>query len=224
LQRAGSEGVTIKVELRPVKAILLDRDGTINIERADYVRSLEQFELLKNSDIALGRLAQMQLPVGIVTNQSGIGRGVLDRTVVDAIHARLSAVARDQGLHIQVFALCPHHPDEGCYCRKPNPGLILQAASRIGVLPSECLVIGDSVSDYQAAMAAGSQAILVRTGRQGSHLETLCREAGIEPAGVLIVADLMEAVEHLSRRLALDMTTNKTSGSIVAHADAQVSM
>jgi len=181
-----------------IKAVLLDRDGTINVERADYVRTAEQFVLLPDAEEALGRLAALRLPVAVVTNQSGIGRGVLERSAVDAIHAHLAAIADARGLEILTFAVCPHHPDEGCTCRKPKPGLLLQAAASMGVAPSECLMIGDSVSDYQAALAAGAMAILVRTGRQGSQLESLCRNAGINPDEVVIVTDLLDAVGRIS--------------------------
>ena len=190
--------------LRHIKAILLDRDGTINVERADYVRTVDQFVLLPNAEAALGKLATLQLPVAVVTNQSGIGRGLLERRAVDAIHAQLAEIAASQGVDIRLFAVCPHHPEDGCACRKPKPGLLLQAADHMGVAPSECLLIGDSISDCQAALAAGCAAILVRTGRQGAQLDSLCKNAGIAPEEVLVVADLLAAAALLSDILGQD--------------------
>lgn len=183
---------------RKVKAILLDRDGTINVERSDYVRTPEQFLFLPHALEAFTELGKTGLPVAVVTNQSGIGRGLIEQSRIEEIHAELAAQAARAGLHIAYFGICPHRPEEGCGCRKPLPGLLLSAVEFLGVLPGECVMIGDSLGDFLAARAAGSQSILVRTGRQGASLESLLSESGYDPAGATITDDLLAAVRMLA--------------------------
>lgn len=178
----------------PIKAVLLDRDGTINVERADYVRSLGQFVLLPQVREAFALLADLQLPVAIVTNQSGLARGALSEQDLASIHAHLRQLAADAGLPIAGFYVCPHHPDAQCNCRKPRPGLLLQAASELGLAPSECLMIGDSVGDFLAARAAGCPVVLVRSGRQGALLPELVAQSAEDAEDVCFAEDLLQAV------------------------------
>lgn len=185
-----------------IRAILLDRDGTINVEIADYVRTLEQFELLPGVMQAFQSLASMGLPVVVVTNQAGIARGLLSEETLDSIHARLRLVALSAGLKITDILVCPHHPDAGCSCRKPKPGLLLQAAAQLNLRPKECLMVGDSRNDYLAAQAAGCQVILVRSGRQGDQLDAIIGDpmAGNARRNMTpppILANLLEAANWI---------------------------
>jgi D-glycero-D-manno-heptose 1,7-bisphosphate phosphatase len=186
------------------QAIFLDRDGTINRERADYVKSWQEYEWLPGARAALAGLAQLGAPVIIVTNQSAVGRGILDLGDLDAIHERVRAEAAAAGGRIDHFLICPHDPAAQCECRKPKPGLLLQAAARYNLNLAHCLMIGDSITDLLASAAAGCPCILVRTGRQGVALDALVAELGGKPAGTLIADDLGAVVALL---LAADPVT-----------------
>lgn len=172
------------------QAILLDRDGVINRERADYVKGWEEFEFLPGVLQTLARLAALKVPILVISNQSAIGRGVVDRLCVDEIHRRAGAVIEAAGGRIDAFFVCPHRPDEGCECRKPKPGLLRQAAATYALDLRQCVFIGDAITDFQAAQTAGCSSILVETGRQGSMLRTALE--GVP--GAKIVADLAAAV------------------------------
>lgn len=156
--------------LKP-QAVFLDRDGTLNRERADYVKSWQEYEWLPGALDALAVLATLGVPLLVVTNQSAIGRGILDAGVLHAIHAQAQAEAQAAGGRLDDFLICPHAPADSCACRKPKPGLLLDAAMRYNLDLRRCLLIGDSTTDMQAAAAAGCAWLLVRTGRQGPTLD-----------------------------------------------------
>jgi D-glycero-D-manno-heptose 1,7-bisphosphate phosphatase len=172
------------------QAILLDRDGVINRERADYVKSWGEFEVLPGALPALSRLSSLHVPILVLTNQSAIGRGLVSLATVDAIHARLQWLVHAAGGRIDAFYICPHHPVDGCACRKPKPGLLLQAAAEFNLDLTACIFVGDSYTDYQAAQAAGCDTILVQSGRQGSQLPALLANHPPVP----LVPDLVAAV------------------------------
>lgn len=173
-----------------LQAIFLDRDGVINRERADYVKSWDEFELLPGALLAIGKLATLGVPIIVLTNQSAIGRGLVSSATVNAIHARLQEQVAAAGGRIDAFYLCPHHPEEGCHCRKPQPGLLLQAAADFNLTLNLCVFVGDSITDYQAAKAVGCQSLLVASGRQGAWLESL----RLTDAEMTLVPDLEAAV------------------------------
>ncbi len=153
-----------------IQGILLDRDGTINVERRDYVRSTRELVLLPGALAGLVRLATLNVPILVVTNQSCVGRGIISQCELDEIHAELAASVRKAGGRIDGFFACTHHPDAGCSCRKPRPGLLQQAMADHNLHASECIMVGDSLSDCSAAGAAGCRCILVCTGLQGEML------------------------------------------------------
>jgi D-glycero-D-manno-heptose 1,7-bisphosphate phosphatase len=173
-----------------MQAILLDRDGVINRERADYVKSWAEFEFLPGALPALCQLATLSIPILVVSNQSAIGRGLVSWAEVAQIHRRAAVWIAQAGGRIDDFFVCPHRPDEDCACRKPRPGLLQQAAAAYGLDLTDCLFVGDSVTDVQAAQAVGCPTILVQTGRQGAQLRTRFGGAGAPP----LVADLAAAV------------------------------
>jgi D-glycero-D-manno-heptose 1,7-bisphosphate phosphatase len=174
-----------------MQGIFLDRDGVINRERADYVKHWDEFEFLPGVLPALRMLATLAAPILVISNQSAIGRGLISHPAVHQIHQQALRVIREANGRIDNFFVCPHRPDEGCDCRKPKPGLLYQAANAYGLELSECIFIGDAITDFQAGRAAGCQTILVESGRQGAHLR---RQLGADPS-VKIVQDLAAAVE-----------------------------
>lgn len=150
------------------QALLLDRDGVIIQNRPEYVRSWADVEPLPGSIEALARIASSSHKVVIVTNQSAIGRGLLSFSKAEEINRRLVARIESAGGRIDRTFLCPHHPDDGCDCRKPRPGLFLQAAAELGLDLERSVMVGDTLEDMQAAHAAGVRTLaLVRTGLGG---------------------------------------------------------
>ena len=147
--------------LRP--AVFLDRDGVINVE-VSYLGDPAGVQLLPGVTAAIHRLNQAGLPVIVVTNQSGIGRGYYSLDTMTAVHQRMDAELAAAGAHVDALYFCPHRPEDGCSCRKPAPGMLIQAAAELG-LDLECsVIIGDKFSDLAAGKAIGCCAVLVLTG------------------------------------------------------------
>jgi D-glycero-D-manno-heptose 1,7-bisphosphate phosphatase len=178
-----------------MRCIFLDRDGVVNRNRDDYVRTVAEFEFLPGALRGLARLAASPFAIVVVTNQSAIGRGAATATAVAKIHAHLKhevvlARGRIDGIYV-----CPHHPDLGCDCRKPKSGLLHTAAAELGLDLDGSYLIGDALSDVQAALSAGCRPILVLTGR-GRATRTELATRGMR-AGVVVTADLEAAVESI---------------------------
>jgi D-glycero-D-manno-heptose 1,7-bisphosphate phosphatase len=184
----------------PLQAIFLDRDGVINRERSDYVKNWDEIELLPNVLVALQRLAQLPIPIAVLTNQSAIARGLVSAAQVDAIHQRLARLVAAHGGRIDAFFVCPHHPNDGCMCRKPKPGLLYRAAQHFQVDVTQSLFVGDALSDYQAACAAHCHALLVRSGRQGAELPNLVPDQ----MKTLLLPDLAAAVDEIAGSFPFD--------------------
>lgn len=165
--------------------VLLDRDGTINVDK-HYLADPDGLELLPHAARGLRDMQDRGATLAIVTNQSGIGRGYFDRETADAINTRLLEMLAPAQVNIAHVALCPHTPDDGCDCRKPAPGMALEAAEATGLPLDTAWVIGDKASDIGLAKAVGARGILI---------------AGPEPiaAGqVATVNNLVEAAIHIS--------------------------
>jgi len=150
--------------LHPGVAVFLDRDGVINRERSDYVRTWEHFRFLPGVFQALRTLRCAGLPVFVVTNQSAIGRGLTTAATVFCIHQRMTAAIRECGGDVSAIYVCPHAPSDGCECRKPRPGLLLRAAEEHGLDLPSCYLLGDKLSDIEAGQAVGCRCALVTTG------------------------------------------------------------
>ena len=151
---------------------LLDRDGTIIVEK-NYLKSIEDLELLPRSAAGLRKLAAQGFGLLIVTNQSGIGRGLMTAHDVDAIHAELKRRLSREGVQIAGIYYCPHAPHQHCECRKPKTELAHRAASDLGFNPREAIVIGDKTSDIEFGRAIGAaRTILVKTGYGKQHEHT----------------------------------------------------
>lgn len=177
--------------------VILDRDGVINAyEEGDYICSLEEWIPLQGSIDAIGRLCKAGYQVAIATNQSGISRGYYDRGTVDHIHQHLQSLVERAGGRISHFAVCPHHPDELCQCRKPESGMLEEIRRSLNISDlSQTWMVGDSRKDLEAALAAGSRPVLVST--TGNGPRTL---AGLEEAplpGVEVADDLAGFVDRL---------------------------
>lgn len=170
--------------------VILDRDGVINEDRADHVLGLESWQPLAGSLDAIARLSQAGHRVVLATNQSGVGRGLLTIEALNVIHEHMCQRVAACGGHIEAVFFCPHRPDAGCDCRKPLPGLLLQAAARLRTTLEGVPMVGDSLSDVQAARAAGASPVLVRTGK-GRATEA---ELGDDP-GVPVFDDLAAFVD-----------------------------
>jgi histidinol-phosphate phosphatase family protein len=143
---------------RGSRAVLFDRDGTL-VRDVPYNGDPAQVEPMPGAVEAIGRLREHGLRIGVISNQSGIGRGLVTEEQVRAVNARVDAVFGG----FDAWAFCPHLPDDGCECRKPQPGMVLKAAAELGVEPADVTVIGDIGADVEAAQAAGARAVLVPT-------------------------------------------------------------
>jgi histidinol-phosphate phosphatase family protein len=141
-----------------LRAVLLDRDGTL-VRDVPYNGDPELVQPMPVAREALDRLRAAGLGLAVISNQSGIGRGLLTRLQVDAVNRRVDQLLGP----LEGFFVCPHVPGDGCDCRKPQPGLVLAAASAFGVSPAACVVIGDIGADIEAARRSGARAILVPT-------------------------------------------------------------
>jgi len=139
------------------KVVLLDRDGVLNRKPtlARYVRTPEEFEWMTGAAEAVARLNAAGYIVLVITNQAGVARGIMSREAVDQIHDRIRRDLKAVNGRIDAFYVCPHAPDAGCACRKPKPGLILQAQAEHGFDLTKTLFIGDDPRDEQAAQSAG---------------------------------------------------------------------
>ena len=149
--------------------VILDRDGVINRDSREFVKSVDEWIPLPGSISAIADLCRAGYTVTVASNQSGLARGLLDRNALRAMHRKLRRLVSAKGGRIDRIVVCPHGPDDGCDCRKPKPGLLRRIARYYGAELTRVPVIGDSLRDLQAARAAGARAILVRT---GSGLET----------------------------------------------------
>ncbi|MFB6848993.1 D-glycero-alpha-D-manno-heptose-1,7-bisphosphate 7-phosphatase [Streptomyces sp. NPDC056373] len=150
----------------PFRAVLLDRDGVLNVNRPDHVTDPGQWQWLPGARTACARLAGLGVArFAVVTNQSVVGRGPLTERGLRDIHDRMTADLAAAGAPRPVVLHCPHLPETGCPCRKPRPGMLLQALNRLGVAPAEALLVGDHDTDLEAAAAAGCWSLHVRTGR-----------------------------------------------------------
>lgn len=153
------------------KAVLLDRDGIINQKKEDYVKSVEEFIILKDVPNAIKLLNENDFLVIIVTNQSAINRGYLTHQRLKSIHNFMKIELKKFGCHIDAIYYCPHSPDENCLCRKPNDGLIKKAVKDFSIDISSSWLIGDSDSDIEAAKKVGLRSIMMKT--NSSFLNTV---------------------------------------------------
>ncbi len=178
-----------------LKLVILDRDGTINRASDEFVKSPDEWHPLPGALEAISRLSHAGYHVVLATNQSGLGRGLLDMAALNAVHGHMLKSLAVAGGRIDAIFYCPHAPDEGCACRKPAPGLLLQIQERYGIDLAGVPYVGDSLRDMQAAQAAGCAPHLVLTGRHPDMpSQTLPAHF---PANTQVHTDLAAFVDHL---------------------------
>jgi len=174
------------------KFIILDRDGVINEDSDDYVKSAEEWYPISGSLEAIAKLKQAGYTVVIATNQSGIGRGLFGFEEFEEMCEKMDVMLDQVGGYIDGIFLCPHAPEDGCDCRKPLPGMFEQIAGEFDMDLSGVPIVGDSLRDLQAGQAVGCTPYLVKTGK-GER--TIAKGEGLE--GVVIFEDLAEFVDQL---------------------------
>ena len=176
-----------------MKLVILDRDGVINHDSDQYIKSPEEWKPIPGSLTAIARLNQAGYRVVVATNQSGIGRGLFETDTMIAIHDKMSKALAQVGGHVDAIFFCPHTNDDNCECRKPKPGMFREIAARFNADLAGVPAIGDSLRDLQAAQAAGAQPVLVLTGKG--------RKIADDPAlppDTLVFPDLAAAAAHIA--------------------------
>ncbi len=179
-------------QTRQVKLIILDRDGVINYEREQFIKSPDEWRPIPGSLEAIARLNHAGFRVVVATNQSGLGRRLLDTATLISIHEKLHKALAQVGGRIDAVFFCPHTADANCDCRKPKPGMLADIGQRFGVELTGVPCIGDSLRDLQAAEACGAQPILVLTGKGEKTLRD-----GNFPKNTIIFPDLAFAATAL---------------------------
>lgn len=174
------------------KVVVLDRDGVINEDSDEFIKSPAEWRPLPGSLEAIARLHRAGFSIVVATNQSGIGRGLFSLEMLADIHQLMLSMVTAAGGHIARIVFCPHTPDDCCNCRKPAPGMLYEIAELTGCGLGNMIVIGDAARDLQAARAAGSRAILVRTGKGRATEAALAPNDTVE-----VYDDLAAAAEAL---------------------------
>lgn len=175
-----------------MKLIILDRDGVINFDSDQFIKSPEEWKPIPGSLEAIARLNQADYRVVVATNQSGVARGLFDMPTLNAIHDKMHKACALVGARIEAVFFCPHGPEADCPCRKPRQGMLEEIASRYNVSLAGVPAIGDSLRDLEAAVKIGAQPILVLTGKG-----TQTQAKGGLPEGTLVFPDLAAAVAAL---------------------------
>ena len=177
--------------------VILDRDGVINQDSERHIRSPHEWIPIAGSLEAIAKLNHAGFRVVIATNQSGIGRGLFDINALNRIHQKMIAQTQERGGKIDAIFFCPHVPEALCDCRKPKPGLLLEASVRLSEPLSNVPFVGDSISDVLAAQAAGAQPVLVKTGNGlASHTELMTNNK-YDVSNVTVCSNLSTFVDSL---------------------------
>ncbi len=181
--------------MRP--AFFLDRDGTINIDRV-YINDPRLIELIPGSGQAIARAQKAGYAIVVVTNQSGVGRGLIEPKALPKIHDRLDELLRAEGASIDSYKICLHKPQDDCACRKPEPKLVLEAAEELGLDVSRSIFVGDKLTDVATGRRAGCKySILLRSGKgaQEEVLLNLGKDVAEEEKPNFVAEDLAAAVD-----------------------------
>lgn len=175
-----------------MKLVILDRDGVINYDSDQYIKSPAEWKAMPGSIEAIAKLTQAGYKVVIASNQSGIGRGLFDMDTLNAIHDKMHRAVQAVGGRIDAVFYCPHTSEAKCNCRKPKPGMFLRIGACFNTDLSEAFVIGDSLRDLLPAASVGARTVLVLTGKGG-----ITQAEGDLPEGTLVFADLAAAVDYI---------------------------
>ncbi|MDG4476870.1 D-glycero-beta-D-manno-heptose 1,7-bisphosphate 7-phosphatase [Thiovibrio frasassiensis] len=190
--------------MRP--AVFLDRDGTIN-EQMGYINHITRFVMLPRAAAAIRLLNEQGIPVVVVSNQSGLARGYFPESLIAEVHAKMTGALSEAGAHVDGIYFCPHHPEAkearfrlACDCRKPKPGLFLQAAAELDLDLARSYVVGDRWSDLKAAAAVQAKGVLVLTGYGRGDYEYIGPKQPVQPA--YVAEDLYAAVQWIVQDMA----------------------
>jgi len=188
------------------KAVFMDRDGTINVEK-NYLHKIDDWEWIQGAIEAIRRINQMGFKAVVVSNQAGVARGYYDMVAVEALHNAVDEQLTAAQAHIDGYYFCPHHPDFGsmqsCSCRKPEPGMLLAASRDLNIDLNQSYLIGDKRSDIEAALACGVTPVLVRTG-YGAEEIAHC------PPHVTVCDDILDAVRFIENAEGNPTASRKT--------------
>lgn len=176
-----------------MKLIVLDRDGVINYDSDEFIKSPDEWKPIPGSLEAIARLTQLGYHVVVATNQSGVGRGLFDMDTLNAIHEKMSKSVAQAGGRIDAVFFCPHTNGDNCECRKPKAGMLVDIANRFNTDPEGIPMVGDALRDLQAAASVGAQPILVLTGK-GKKTQS---DPAL-PANTKVYANLAAVAESLS--------------------------
>ena len=180
-----------------MKLIILDRDGVINFDSDQFIKSPDEWKPIPGSLEAIARLTREGWRVVVATNQSGLARGLFEMVTLNAIHAKMHKATAQAGGRIEAVFYCPHAAEMNCDCRKPKSGLLNEIAVRYGQDLHDVPAVGDSLRDLLAAASVGARPLLVKTGKGEKTLA-----AGGLPENTPVFADLSEAVDHLLKTAA----------------------
>ncbi len=175
-----------------MKLIILDRDGVINEDSDNYIRSPDEWQPIPGSIEAIARLNKAGYTVAVATNQSGLGRGYYTRETLTAIHNKMISLVEAAGGHIACICFCPHTPDDNCNCRKPATGLVRQIESNLNCTTEDAWFVGDTITDIQVATACNCRPVLVKTGKGQKTLDK-----GFAIAGVQVFESLKQFADFL---------------------------
>jgi D-glycero-D-manno-heptose 1,7-bisphosphate phosphatase len=178
--------------------VILDRDGVINFDSDEYIKSPEEWIPIPGSLEAVARLCRADYRVTVATNQSGIARGLYNMATLNRIHLKMVSSLHERGGQFEAVFFCPHGPDDGCNCRKPRPGMLHQTSERLSVPLAGVPVVGDSRRDLESATAVGALPVLVKTGN-GEATQQLLLDEGLNNhlRGIPVYTDLAAFADDL---------------------------
>ncbi len=187
--------------MQPIlKLIIMGRDGILNQFREDHIKAPEEWVAVPGALEAVSRLNHAGWHVVVATNQSGIGRGMIDMAAINAVHVHMMSQLQALGGRIDAVFFCPHAPEETCDCRKPQPGMLLDIGRRYGVDLAQVPMVGDTLRDLQAAQAAGCEPHLVRAGRAAAMDAEQVASLVEQVPGTIVHRDMQELATYLLER------------------------
>lgn len=173
------------------KVILIDRDGVINYDSSGYIKSVEEFIFIPDSIDALVRLTKAGYKIGIATNQSGVSRGLYTEKTLLAIHQKMTREIKNAGGRIDAIEYCIHLPEDGCFCRKPKPGMLVSLADKLNTSLSGLPFVGDRISDVLAAQAVGASPVLILSSMTDELTLKLYPDVPLYPSLAAFVDDIL---------------------------------
>lgn len=186
------------LKLKNIKMVILDRDGVINFDSKDYIKSPQEWRAIPGSLNAIATIKKLGIKIAIATNQSGIGRKYFSLETLNEIHTKMIIELKKLGTDIDVINFCPHLPTSKCSCRKPEPQLLLKAIQKFNIKPENTIMVGDSYKDMLASQNAKCHAALVKT---GNGIETMKKIKSSD--NILIFENLAEFTKKLAREVSL---------------------